>query len=43
MFLNAQSVPAAKRRRRRRAISVMWFMLATFLLFVAFFDMVTLR
>jgi hypothetical protein len=39
----ASLVPAAKRRRRRRMISVMWFTLAVFLLFVAFFDMVTLR
>jgi hypothetical protein len=39
----ASLVPAAKRRRRRRMISVIWFTLATFLIFVALFDMVTLR
>ncbi len=43
MFVNASRVPAARRRRRRRLISVGWFTLATFLVFVAFFDMVTLR
>ena len=43
MFLNAPLVPAARRRRRRRLIGLGWFTLATFLLFVAFFDMVTLR
>jgi hypothetical protein len=34
-------VPAAKRRRHRRLIGLGWFTLATFLIFVAFFDMVT--
>ena len=42
MFPRSEA-PAAKRRRRRHTINVMWFTLATFLLFVAFFDMVTLR
>ena len=43
MFLDTPLVPAAKRRRRRRLIGLGWFTLATFLIFVAFFDMVTLR
>lgn len=43
MFLNASVPPAAKRRRHRRMINLVWFTLAVFLIFVAFFDTVAIR
>jgi hypothetical protein len=43
MFANTSRVPAARRRRHRRLIGLGWFTLGTVLIFVAFFDMVTLR
>jgi preprotein translocase subunit SecE len=38
MFLHSPLVPAAKRRRRRRTLSVAWY-LGIFIVFLAAFDM----
>ena len=42
MFQHTGLVPAAKRRRRRRTISVAWY-LGIFIVFLAAFDMMAYR